>query len=132
MDEYLKLDCFNCRVRCCLEQRVILSERDIDLLIEAGYKLEYFAVKKGRYYYLREYGGRCIFYDVDTGLCRIYKYRPLVCRLYPLVYQDGNVILDVENCPEASKIDEEMMWNAVPDLIELVYRLKMGYRKYRV
>ena len=113
-----------------MEQRVILSEGDIDRLVSIGYDLSFFAVKKGDYYYLREYGGKCVFYDVDSRSCRVYEYRPLVCRLYPLVYQEKNVILDIENCPEAKNIDEDDLWDAVPDLIELVFNLRKGYSKY--
>lgn len=113
-----------------MEQRVILSEKDLDMLVSLGYDLNFFAVKRGSHYYLREYGGKCVFYDVDSGKCRVYKYRPTVCRLYPLVYQDKNVILDIENCPEARNIDEDRLWDVVPDLIELVFNLKKGYSKY--
>ncbi len=130
MEGYLKVDCSKCNVKCCLEQRVILSERDLDLLTSHGYDLHFFAVKKGRYYYLKEYGGKCIFFDDAKGLCKVYRYRPIVCRLYPLVYQDKQVILDIENCPEAKNLDEDSLWDAVPDLIELVFNLNKGYEKY--
>ncbi len=130
MEGYLRVDCSRCDVKCCIDQRVILSERDIDLLVSKGYKLDSFAVKRGSFYYLREYGGKCVFYDEMGRRCRIYEYRPLVCRLYPLVYQDKHVILDIENCPEAKNIGEDELWNAIPDLIELVFNLKKGYSKY--
>ena len=110
-----------------MEQRVILSKKDIERICSLGYSLKDFAVFRDGYWFLREYGGKCIFYDVENRKCRIYPYRPNTCRLYPLVYEKGNVYLDIVNCPEAKKIDEESLWDVVPMLIEHVFDIKKGY-----
>jgi len=44
--------------------------------------------------------------------CKIYEYRPLGCRLYPLIYdpKTDSVIVN-EECPQASQISKEDIKN---------------------
>ena len=115
-----------------MEQRVVLSEEDIDRIVSLGYPLEYFTEVRNGFYYLKNYGGRCVFYDPDSRKCRIYEYRPLTCRLYPIVYEDKKVFIDEVHCPGAKNLEEEDVWNVIPYLIEHVFNLRKGYKKYPI
>ena len=39
----------------------------------------------------------CMFYDLNNKRCKVYELRPLVCRIYPLVFNDSSISLKV-NC----------------------------------
>ena len=73
-------------VECCLETRMPLSRFDIKKILELGYHLKDFAVKKGKEWRLRNRFGRCVFLSEDG--CKIYSHRPEGCRIYPLVYDE--------------------------------------------
>jgi len=94
MKPCLKHGCF----RCCINTDMILLTDDIERIKRIGYDPSYFCVMIDGYYRLTNKDGRCIFHD--GRLCRIYKDRPIGCRLYPIVYQSdtGKVIKD-EECP---------------------------------
>ncbi len=79
---------------------MILFREDIRRLTKLGYKLEYFAVKRGNTLILRNVNGHCVFLDPSTNKCTIYPHRPIGCRFYPLIYDasNGRVIVD-EECP---------------------------------
>ncbi|MFX0076648.1 MAG: YkgJ family cysteine cluster protein [Candidatus Hermodarchaeota archaeon] len=81
--------CENCG-KCCLETEMILSQQDVDLIINnisnKSYK-EYFKFKRSKgYYQLRNIEGHCVFFELATKNCKIYEYRPQGCRFYPLIY----------------------------------------------
>lgn len=94
--------------KCCYDTEMPLTRRDIERIKRLGYPEEYF-VAKGRdgIPRLKNINGHCVFLDPETGKCRIYPWRPLGCRLYPLVCMPGyGVIIDPE-CPLASMVDED-------------------------
>ena len=65
---------------------MILSEDDIRRIERLGYKIDEFTVFKDGFYRLRNIDEHCIFLDVSGGKCKIYKYRPIGCRIYPVIY----------------------------------------------
>jgi Fe-S-cluster containining protein len=73
-------------VKCCLETRMPLSRFDIKKILELGYLLKDFTVKRGKEWRLRNRFGRCTFLSEDG--CKIYSHRPEGCRIYPLVYDE--------------------------------------------
>ena len=124
MPPYIKVNCSKCNIECCLDQKVILLPDEISRIVSLGFDTEYFVeLVEGRTY-LKNYGGKCVFYDETSKKCKIYEARPFVCRVYPVIYKDGNIGLDIENCPEAGKVSEDDIWDIVPDLIEFVFKLK--------
>lgn len=125
----MPFECAKCG-KCCESQMVPLSESDIDRIVSLGYELEDFAEFRDGLWRLREYGGRCVFHDEETGLCRIHEHKPTTCRLFPVVYFDGKVALDTENCPKAREASPEDALDALPDLLELLFELSSGYVKY--
>jgi Fe-S-cluster containining protein len=73
-------------VKCCLETRMPLSRFDMKKILELGYLLEDFTVKRGKEWRLRNRFRRCTFLSEDE--CKIYSHRPEGCRIYPLVYDE--------------------------------------------
>lgn len=81
---------------------------DIKRILKLGYRVSDFAERAHHEWRLRNVYGRCFF--LEDSRCKIYRYRPYGCRLYPLVYDWGRhrIILD-KSCPyrEEFKIREE-------------------------
>ncbi len=73
-------------VKCCIETEMPLVKSDIERIRKLGYKLEEFATKNTGTWKLKNKHGKCVF--LKTNGCAIYPYRPLGCRLYPLVYDE--------------------------------------------
>ncbi len=88
-------------VECCLKTRMPLANTDLKRILKLGYKLEYFAVKTDGEWRLKNSSGRCVFLSEEG--CRIYRYRPEGCILYPLVYDEnlGKAVID-PFCPYGS------------------------------
>ena len=85
----MKNECENCG-KCCLETEMILSQEDVDLIINnslnKSYR-DYFTFdKSNEYYQLKNIEGHCVFFDLTSKICKIYKYRPQGCRFYSLIY----------------------------------------------
>ena len=53
---------------------------------------------------LKNVEGFCVFFDPLGKICKIYDFRPLGCRFYPMIYDtcDDKCILD-EDCPHRSR-----------------------------
>jgi len=84
-----------------------LSSDDIRRLEEAGYRRDQFSVLDNRVVRLVNVGGWCYFYSPVEGNCRVYKDRPLGCRLYPIVHSaDDGTIVD-ELCPNGHTVSKQ-------------------------
>lgn len=96
--------CRSC-AKCCYQTEMLLLNHDIRRITKLGYELRDFAVKREGLYYLKNAGGHCVFLDVKSKLCKIYRWRPLGCRLYPIVYyvDEGRIGVDPE-CPLAHDV----------------------------
>jgi len=101
-----------------------LTEEDIERIERLGYRREDFVViGDDGIPRLKNVNGHCVFLDVETGKCKIYPYRPLGCRLYPLVYVPGvGVTVDTE-CPKAHTIPREVIEKYAKYVIELVKKI---------
>lgn len=82
-----------------------LLPEDIERIESLGYSLEYFAVNDNGIWRLKNINGHCVFYDEETRKCKIYEYRPIGCRLYPLNYDDEEGVVVDKACPQ---------WRTVP------------------
>ena len=93
--------------KCCEETEMELSNHDIKRLEEAGYHRDQFSFKDSHAIRLMNADGRCYFYILAEKKCRVYRDRPLGCRLYPVVYSvdDGAVIDGL--CPMGHTISEK-------------------------
>lgn len=89
--------CSNCGI-CCEGTEMELSSDDIRRLEKAGYRRDQFSVLDDGIR-LRNVDGWCYFYVLAERRCRVYRNRPLGCRLYPVVFSgDEGVVVD-ELCP---------------------------------
>lgn len=112
----LKNNCF----KCCINTEMLLSLIDIKKIKERGFKEESFLIKKDGWLKLRNKHGKCVF--LKNGECSIYEFRPLGCKLYPLIYDENKGPVIDELCPfnkkfKASKTD-------VKTLIKFINTLK--------
>jgi Fe-S-cluster containining protein len=104
---------------------MMLSLNDIKKIKKLGFKEDFFLIKKNGWFKLKNKNGKCVF--LKNGRCIIYGYRPLGCRLYPLIYDEAKgLIIDVL-CPynkefKASKTEVEA-------LIKLIKKLKKERNK---
>jgi len=87
---------------------MILLKSDIAKLKALGFNLNKIAIKVDNYYQLKNINGHCVFLDEKTKLCKIYKYRPLGCRLYPIIIDVEKLKVTVDpDCPAAHTVTVE-------------------------
>ena len=98
----MKNKCQDCG-KCCLETEMMLSKRDINLILQSHSKnlqKDDFALKIDDYYQLKNINGHCVFFDISTKKCKIYANRPQGCRFYPLIYdKDKRICILDQECP---------------------------------
>ena len=89
--------------KCCLETEMILSQKEVDLILKfCKLKKEDFVFKVGEFYKLKNLEGHCFFFNHTRNFCEIYEYRPQGCRFYPLIYdKDNNSCIYDEECPRS-------------------------------
>ena len=97
--------CSNCG-KCCEETEMELSGDDIRRLERAGYGRNQFSVLDDHLIRLMNVGGWCYFYSLAERNCRVYKDRPLGCRLYPVVYSADDGVMVDELCPMGYTVSE--------------------------
>jgi Fe-S-cluster containining protein len=87
---------------------MLLSNADIKRLESAGCTREKFVrVNKHGYTQLRNNRGYCIFYQTEKHRCSVYRFRPLGCRTYPVIYsvEEGVIVDDL--CPLAGTVSKK-------------------------
>jgi Fe-S-cluster containining protein len=96
-------NCKNCG-KCCLDTEMVLSRKDVDLIIKKypnHIYIQDFAFKnKDGHFQLENLDGHCVFFNPLLKNCNIYEYRPQGCKFYPLIYnfQEKKCIFD-KDCP---------------------------------
>lgn len=81
-----------------------LLNSDVRRLTALGFKPEEFISIYKRIPRLKNVNGFCYFYDRDRRECKIYSKRPLGCRIYPVIYIEGDGPSIDKLCP---------MWHTV-------------------
>jgi len=105
-----------------------LSRRDIIRIEKLGYKLNEFAVNIDGKYILKNINGHCYFLDERDMKCKIYEYRPIGCRIYPVVYVEGGYIGVDDECPSANTVTKREIYRKKACLIMLVMEVE-GIRR---
>jgi Fe-S-cluster containining protein len=83
---------------------MILSEDDVQRIVNLGFKEGSFMVESDGFKVLRNSSGRCVFHDGKQ--CTIYSNRPAGCRLYPIIFdEDLNRPVKDRLCPYADEFD---------------------------
>ncbi len=105
-----------CGSHCCRNCPVLTEDEALELIknVKNEYCLElelkkYFRKAEGEhglYYAVKMIKGQCIFLDMEKR-CRIYRCRPTLCELYPVIDVD---VVDVR-CPDVGKnrFSQELM-----------------------
>jgi Fe-S-cluster containining protein len=97
-----------------------LSSDDIRRLEEAGYRRDQFSFLHDREVRLVNVAGWCFFYSLADRNCRVYKDRPLGCRLYPVVYlADEGAVVD-GLCPMGHSVSEQELKRKEKILVKLL------------
>ncbi len=113
-DGALDCDIILCKSLCCSNCAVLTQDEVSELIAKVGeeYALDldprkFFRQAKGEhgiYYAMKMIKGRCIFLNKENR-CRIYKCRPALCELYPVI--DVNAV--DERCPIVNKLPVEKL-----------------------
>jgi len=108
---YVKVDCkIGSRYcgKCCYNTEMILFKEDIERITKLGYPRDFFTMRQGNINVLRNINGHCVFLDPETNRCKIYRHRPIGCRLYPLVYDiDRDIVIIDAECPKTKELSEK-------------------------
>lgn len=114
MQDNTKCDIELCNSLCCRNCAVLTKDELAKLItnVRKEYALEiepgkYFRKAKGEhgiYFAVKMIKGQCIFLNKEKR-CRIYRCRPALCELYPVIDVDA---VD-ERCPIASKLPQETL-----------------------
>ncbi len=98
--------CSNCGV-CCTETEMLLCKKDIERLVNRGFKQEFFAkVNREGYVQLRNSKNYCVFYDPKNRQCSVYVDRPAGCRVYPVILDEEKGIILDDICQSRDTITE--------------------------
>ncbi|MEM1565847.1 MAG: YkgJ family cysteine cluster protein [Candidatus Bathyarchaeia archaeon] len=97
--------CLRCG-KCCRQTVMELSWSDIQRLVNAGFHIEDFVRMYGGVPRLRNVNGWCYFYSVSKRRCKVYKLRPLGCRIYPVIYVEGEGFVLDKLCPMKHTVSE--------------------------
>lgn len=115
--------CSHCGV-CCEKTEMLLSKSDIRLLESAGYESGEFVRVNGQgFAQLRNRREHCVFYQTDKGRCGVYRYRPLGCRIYPVIYSMTEGVVADNLCPLAETISRAEIDSKAERLIRLLRRI---------
>jgi len=115
--------CSHCGI-CCEKTEMMLSNVDIERLEKEGYSRQKF-MRSDKYGFsrLKNRGGYCIFFNVEKRRCKVYKYRPLGCRIYPVIYNEQEGIVTDDLCPMRKTISQKELKRKGKKLIELLQRI---------
>jgi len=117
------MNCSHCGV-CCEKTEMLLSDADVERLEGVGYdKREFVRFDRHGFVRLRNRHGFCVFYDVERCRCRIYKYRPLGCRVYPVIFSEQEGIVLDDLCPVKNTVSKIELERKGKKLIELLQRI---------
>ncbi|MBS7608863.1 MAG: YkgJ family cysteine cluster protein [Candidatus Bathyarchaeia archaeon] len=100
------MHCLHCG-KCCHRTEMELSLKDIQRLASAGFRPEDFITVHGDVPRLRNVNGWCYFYDPFKRRCKAYKLRPLGCRIYPVIYVEGEGFTLDKLCPMRHTVSEK-------------------------
>lgn len=117
--------CSHCGV-CCEKTEMLLSRADIRLLEKAGHEKQKFVRFNGQgFAQLRNRRGHCVFYQIEKCRCEVYRYRPLGCRIYPVIYSEEDGVIADDLCPQAGRVSEKEIDSKRVKLRELLRRIDL-------
>lgn len=102
---------------------------DIRRLAALGFNPEEFVSMRKGVPRLRNVNGFCYFYDRGRGECKVYPKRPLGCRIYPVVYIEGDGPSIDKLCPMGHTVSYEEFKAKARILRRILRRLNEEQRK---
>lgn len=103
---------------------MILLVDDLLRIADLGYD-NFYEFRNG-FYKLRNIDGKCFFLRLDK-YCSIYPHRPLGCRVYPLIYIEGEGV-DLDSlCPISHLLSEKDLLEHFTLIKEFFMKLKQDY-----
>ena len=119
------MHCTHCGL-CCEETEMLLSEEDTQLLEKTGHDRHKFVrYDEHGYARLRNRKGYCVFYDAERRRCRVYRHRPLGCRIYPTVYSEEDGTIADELCPMSRTVLQAELDRNGKKVIRLLERIDL-------
>jgi Fe-S-cluster containining protein len=119
------MGCSKCGA-CCQETEMLLSKKDIDRLIKKDYSKKFFMRRDEEgYITLRNQNGHCVFFEVKNRKCKIYKDRPIGCRLFPIIFDEAKGVITDKVCPAFrswTENDKKIMGKKVIRLLKKIDR----------
>ncbi len=86
---------------------MLLSNLDIKRLERKGHRRDSFVRFDAEgYAMLRNRQGCCVFYDAVEQRCNVYSFRPLGCRIYPVMHDEDRGIVIDEICRAQADMSE--------------------------
>lgn len=126
------MDCSHCGV-CCEKTEMMLSNADVECLEKMGHdRREFVRYDRHGFVRLRNHRGFCVFYNVEKHRCRVYRHRPLGCRVYPVIFSEQEGIIVDDLCPmknTVSKIEFERKGKKLMKLLERIDAEAINHRK---
>jgi hypothetical protein len=108
---------------------MLLSSADVERLERVGYdRWKFMYHDRNGFARLKNCRRFCVFYDVEKSRCKIYKHRPLGCRIYPVIYSEleGMVVDDL--CPMKNTISESELKKKGKKVMELIQRARADFQ----
>jgi Fe-S-cluster containining protein len=103
---------------------MLLSRADIKLLERAGYNRGDFVRFNGQgFAQLRNSRGYCVFYQIEKHRCRVYRFRPLGCRIYPVICSVEDEVIVDDLCPSAVTVTKREIDSKAEKLRRLLRRI---------
>jgi len=123
--------CLRCGV-CCRETEMLLSAKDIERLELKGYDRTFFVrFDSEGYATLRNYRGFCVFYDAEKRRCKVRAHRPLGCRIYPVIYDEGKGIIVDTICTSRGSVTEKQKEKKGEKVLKLLETIDAEAKKRR-
>ena len=84
---------------CCFQTMMELLPNDIARLEKIGYSSKDFSYKDGATVRLLNVEEHCFFLEPTSKKCRIYRNRPLGCKIYPAILLNDTKVTVDRFCP---------------------------------
>jgi Fe-S-cluster containining protein len=111
---------------------MLLSAEDIERLERKGYSKKFFVrFDRARYAKLRNLQGHCVFYDAEKQRCKVYRERPLGCRLYPVIYDETKGIVLDNICPARGSLKEKKIERKGKKVVKLLEKIDAEAKRRR-
>jgi Fe-S-cluster containining protein len=115
--------CSHCGI-CCEKTEMMLSNADVERLEKVGYnRQEFVRYDRQGFARLKNCHGYCVFYGVEKCRCKVYKHRPLGCRIYPVIYSEQEGIVVDDLCPMKNTVSEKELKRKGKKVIKLLQKI---------